>query len=242
MAIQPRTGAAWVTDAPAGRRDRAPRGSHSHGSPQSRRRMPRPKPDVQQRDAEEKRQNPFDVSCESSRSTAAWPRTRPTPHAIVVPSRNPLRKAMPFVRGRRIRMTTKSPSARESWLPRRERRTGRDRQPGSRVVPVTDLHAMPPALGHRDRGQGRIVGPYVRGVGVAGTLTFCAWNRAGSFSSTAFFGPHRVPRCRTAPSTVRPNLEGRPPLRRRDRLVRHVRGEYLFLSGLTRERDDNRAD
>src|SRR4029453_18560693 len=44
------------------------------------------------------------------------------------------------------------------------------------------------------------------------------------------------------PSTVRPNLEGGPPLRRRDRLVRHVRGEYLFLSGFTRERDDNRAD
>ena len=36
----------------------------------------------------------------------AWPRNRPRPHAIVVPSRNPLRKAIPFVRGRSLRMTT----------------------------------------------------------------------------------------------------------------------------------------
>ena len=48
---------------------------------------------------------PSTVSCESSRSTAAWPRTRPRPHAIVVPRRNPLRNAIPLVRGRSLRMT-----------------------------------------------------------------------------------------------------------------------------------------
>ena len=42
------------------------------------------------------------VSADSSRSMAAWPRTRPTMHATAVPSRNPARNAMPLCAGARI--------------------------------------------------------------------------------------------------------------------------------------------
>ena len=42
------------------------------------------------------------ASWASSRSTVASPTSRPRPHASAVPSRNPLRNAMPFVRGRSL--------------------------------------------------------------------------------------------------------------------------------------------
>ena len=46
------------------------------------------------------------VSCELSASTAACPTISPRMQASVVPTRKPIRNAMPFVRGRELRMTT----------------------------------------------------------------------------------------------------------------------------------------
>ena len=47
------------------------------------------------------------VSCASRRSTKASPSTRPTTQAMAVPITKPLRKAIPFLRGRSLRRTRK---------------------------------------------------------------------------------------------------------------------------------------